>query len=275
MERTVPINGVELAFTEKGTDTPAILLIHGHHFNRTMWAPQIEFLHHRHRIIVPDLRGYGQSTIPAGTTETRLEQFAADSLALMDTLGIRNFVLGGLSMGGQIALEIYRQAAGRIEALLLADTFAGLDTPQRRQLRFTIADRLQQEGMAGYVREELTRMITPSNAARQPGVAAHVKEMMTTTPPAGAAAALRGRAQRQDYLPMLRSIRVPALVIVGREDFYTPVALTQQLMEGIPEAELALIEDAGHMPNLEQPQAFNAAVFSWLSRLAQQRPTQA
>lgn len=271
VERTLPINGVELAFSEQGTGTPAILLVHGHPFNRTMWAPQIESLHSRHRVIVPDLRGYGQSVIPAGATETRLEQFAADNLALMDALGIHNFVLGGLSMGGQIALEIHRQAGSRIEALLLADTFAGLDTPERRQMRFAIADRLERDGMAGYAREELTKMITPANASCQPHVAAHVMEMMTTAPPAGAAAALRGRARRQDYLPMLRSICVPTLVIVGREDFYTPVPLTQQLMEGIPGAELAVIEGAGHMPNLEQPKAFNAAVFSWLSRLAQQR----
>jgi pimeloyl-ACP methyl ester carboxylesterase len=267
MDRSISIDGVHLAFTEKGDGAPAIVLIHGHPFNRSMWRPQVEFLWSRHRVIVPDLRGYGESGIAPCANETRLEQFAADSLALMDSLGIEKFVLGGLSMGGQIALEIYRQAPKRIEALLLADTFAGLDAPERKQLRFATADRLEREGMAQYANEELTKMITPANAESQPHVAAHVMEMMLATPPSGAAAALRGRARRVDYLPLLEKISVPTLVLVGRYDFYTPVALSEQLVQGIPVATLSVIEDAGHMPNLEQPEAFNSAVSAWLNGL--------
>ena len=121
--------------------------------------------------------------------------------------------------------------------------------------------------MATYAQEELTRMITPANAERLPEVAAHVMEMMVTTPPRGAAAALRGRAQRADYLPMLKQIQVPTLVVVGREDVYTPLVLAEQICEQIPGAKLAVIENAGHMPNLEAPAAFNEALGSWLSGL--------
>lgn len=268
MDCSIQIDGIQLYYTEQGTGAPVILLIHGHPLNRTMWSPQVEVLGSRCRVIVPDLRGYGKSGIAVGATETRLEQLAADNLALMDGLGIEKFVLGGLSMGGQIALEIYRQAPKRIEALMLADTFAGLDTPERKQLRLVTADRLEREGMAHYAREELTKMIRPSNAERQPGVAAHVMEMMLTTPPEGAAAALRGRAHRVDYLPMLQDISVPTLVVVGRHDFYTPVALSEQLVERIRGATLSVIEEAGHMPNLEEPAAFNTAVSSWLNGLS-------
>jgi 3-oxoadipate enol-lactonase len=107
-------------------------------------------------------------------------------------------------------------------------------------------------------------MITPANAERLPEVAAHVREMMATTPPCGAAAALRGRAQRVDYLPLLKEIQVPTLVVVGREDVYTPLVLAEQLYEQIPGAKLTVIEDAGHMPNLEQPAIFNEALESWV-----------
>ncbi len=266
-ELLLRVNGVELSYRDSGAGRPPVLLIHGHPFNGTMWHPQVEFLKTGYRVVVPDLRGYGKSSLPDECRETKLETFAADNLALMDALGIRSFVLGGLSMGGQIVLEMFRQAPDRIEALLLADTFAGLDSAERKKLRFTTADRLEQDGMEAYAHEELTKMITPANAERLPEVAAHVMNMMTTTPPSGAAAALRGRAQRIDYIPMLRDIRVPTLVVVGREDAYTPVALAEQLREHIPGSNLAVIEGAGHMPNVERADAFNNVLRSWLRSL--------
>jgi pimeloyl-ACP methyl ester carboxylesterase len=267
MMSLMPASDIQVAFSGEGSGAPTVLLIHGHPFNRSLWRPQIEFLRTRCRVIVPDLRGYGETAMPVGATETRLEQFAADNLELMNALGIETFVLGGLSMGGQIVLDMYRQAPNRIQALLLADTFAGLDTPERKQMRFTIADRIEREGMATYACEELTKMIIPANAEREPNLAAHGMEMMVTTPPSGAAAALRGRAQRRDYLPMLRDISIPTLVVVGREDVYTPVVLAEQLVAGIGGAELVVIDGAGHLPNLERPAPFNDAVWSWMTTL--------
>jgi 3-oxoadipate enol-lactonase len=263
-ERVLSINGVELSYLDSGSDRRSLLLIHGHPFNRTMWTPQVELLRARYRVVVPDLRGYGKSSLPPGCRETRLETFAADNLALMEALGIGMFALGGLSMGGQIALEMYRQAPDRIQALLLADTFAGLDGPDRKRLRFTTADRLEHVGMETYAREELPKMIAPSNADECPEVAAHVLAMMTTTPRAGAAAALRGRAQRRDYLPLLKEIRVPTVIVVGREDAYTPVSFAEELHQHIPGATMAVIDGAGHLPNLERPAAFNEVCEAWL-----------
>src|SRR5258707_5953629 len=146
-EQILSINGISLSYCDAGNGSPTVLLIHGHPFDHTMWQPQIEFLKASCRAVVPDLRGYGSSALPAGCRETRLESFAADNLALMDALGIRQFVLGGLSMGGQIVLEMYRQAPERITALLLADTFAGLDSAERKQCRFAAADRVERDGM--------------------------------------------------------------------------------------------------------------------------------
>lgn len=258
------INGVDLSYSDAGGGSRTLLLIHGHPFNRTMWQPQVDCLRSSYRVLVPDLRGYGKSPLPEGSHETRLETFAADNLTLAESLGVKKFILGGLSMGGQIVLEMYRQAPDRIEALLLADTFSDLDTAERKQWRFTMADCLEREGMQKYANEELTKMITPANAGQLPKVAAHVMEMMTTTSPRGAAAALRGRAQRIDYTPLLRDIRVPTLVVVGREDSYTPVATAEKLRDGIRGAKLVVIEEAGHMPNLERPGAFNEALISWM-----------
>jgi 3-oxoadipate enol-lactonase len=254
------VNRTVLSYLDTGVGLTPLLLVHGHPFNHTMWAPQVEAFRRQYRVIAPDLRGYGRSPLPDQHRETHLDVFAADCLALLDALGVQEFLLCGLSMGGQIALEIVRQASSRVLALVLADTFAGLDIPERKQLRFITADRLEREGMGIYAKEELVKMITPANARQYPALAAHVMEMMTTAPPRGAAAALRGRAQRIDYIPTLADINVPTLVVVGRQDVYTPVALAEQLHQSITGSVLAIIEEAGHMPNLERPTEFNRAL---------------
>jgi 3-oxoadipate enol-lactonase len=157
VKRTAKLNGIEIFCSDVGDHGRNVLLIHGHPFNHTMWRPQTEYLQENHRVLVPDLRGYGKSSLPENARETTLETFAADNLALMDFLEVREFVLGGLSMGGQIILEMYRQAPHRIRALLLADTFAGLDSAERKQWRFTTADRLEREGMAPSPRKSSPR----------------------------------------------------------------------------------------------------------------------
>ena len=141
-------------YDDVGTGFP-IILVHGHPFNRTMWAPQVDFLHKTYRLVTPDLRGYGENKCDA--EKTLLSTFAKDILELADSLAIERFILGGLSMGGQIVLECYRQFPERIAALVLADTFAQLDTPERKRLRLVTADRLAAEGMKQYSFEELPK----------------------------------------------------------------------------------------------------------------------
>ena len=242
-----------------------IILVHGHPFNRTMWSPQADFLKSYYRVITPDLRGYGENRFEV--EKTSFSTFASDLLELADSLNLKRFVLGGLSMGGQIDLECYRQFPGRIAALVLADTFAQLDTPERRKLRLVMADRLIAEGMDNYSQQELPKMILPEHIDTMPDVAEHVLRMMKTTPPSGAAAALRGRAERVDYTPLLKQIEVPALIVVGDQDNYTPVSDAAFMHERIRNSEMVIIEKAGHMPNLEQPGAFNRAVLDFLVRV--------
>lgn len=107
-------------YEDSGSGFP-IILVHGHPFNRTMWRPQLDFFKSHYRVIAPDLRGYGENE--CGASKTLLSTFAADIRALADSLGIQHFALGGLSMGGQIVLECYRQFPERIVALVLSDTF--------------------------------------------------------------------------------------------------------------------------------------------------------
>jgi pimeloyl-ACP methyl ester carboxylesterase len=193
--------------------------------------------------------------------------FAADLVALLDRLELDQVVVGGLSMGGQIAMEFAHQHPERLRGLLLADTFAQGETPEGRATRNAMADRLQREGMAGYADEVLTKMITPANAAALPEVAAHVLGMMRGAPPEGAAAALRGRALRRDYRATLPAVAVPTLVVVGAADEYTPVADAELIAGLVPDARLVVIPDAGHLPNLERPEEFNHHLGAFLTTL--------
>ncbi|MFH8406135.1 alpha/beta fold hydrolase [Streptomyces sp. NPDC018019] len=264
------VNGITLRYEDTGKAAgETILLVHGHPFDHTMWAPQTAALAAAgHRVLVPDLRGYGASQVVPGLT--RLETFAADLAALLDHLGVtERIVLGGLSMGGQIVMECARRFPGRLRALVLADTFARAETPEGHRARNAMADRLLREGLRDYTEEVLDKMVAPRTIAARPAVAEHVRRMMLGTPPEGAAAALRGRAERPDYTDTLSRLAVPALVAVGRDDTYTPVADAEFLHARIPDARLAVVEDAAHLPNLEQPHAFNAALTAFLSALPQ------
>jgi len=262
----IKVKPAQLAYESAGKGTP-IVLIHGHPFDHTMWAPQITAFSDRYQVISPDLRGYGKSPLPAAIATT-FEDYATDVLGLLDSMKIDGFHLSGLSMGGQIIMEIFRQAPDRVKSLIFADTFAGLDTPEAKQARNAAAIKLEEEGMAGYADEVISKMITPAHVRSQPDVAAHVLKMMKSTLPLAAATAMRARSERIDYLNIvLPEIDIPTLVIVGREDEFTPVAKAEELQSHLQNCKLVIIEDAGHMPNMEQPEEFNKVVLDFLDGL--------
>ncbi|MEU6354078.1 alpha/beta hydrolase [Streptomyces sp. NPDC047072] len=240
------------------TATP-LVLVHGHPFDHTMWNPQLDTFSDDRRVLAPDLRGYG--TPPYASPVTRFEQFAENIEALLDASGIETCVLAGLSMGGQIAMDCCRRFPGRIRGLVLADTFPAAETPEGVRVRHEMADRLLREGMRGYADEVLEKMVAPYAA---PEVKAHVHRMMTATDPRGAAAALRARAARPDYRELLTRLTVPALVVVGADDTYTPVADAQAMHAALPDSALHVVEGAAHLPNLERPAEFDAALGAFL-----------
>jgi pimeloyl-ACP methyl ester carboxylesterase len=264
------VNGISLGFDDAGpAGGPPLVLVHGHPFDRSMWAPQRDhFASAGYRVVVPDLRGYGESTVVPGITP--LEAFARDIAALLDRLGVGRFVVGGLSMGGQIVMEIHRLFPERVRGLLLADTTAEAETPEGKRFRNSMADRLLREGLAPYAHEVLPKMIAPATIARRPDVAEHVLGMMLGTSPEGAAAALRGRAERPDYRATLAGATVPTLVVVGDGDEYTPLADARLIHDTVPGSTLAVVPDAAHMPNLEWPTAFNETFAAFLRTIPEE-----
>ncbi|MGW9478563.1 alpha/beta fold hydrolase [Saccharomonospora azurea] len=261
---SLPLPGLTLDYDDVGRGHPVVLL-HGHPFDRTLWRPQVERLTSEgFRVIAPDLRGYGTSRIDASTLVTPFEQHTLDLDVLLDHLRIDTFVLGGLSMGGQLALDSQRRFGRRVDALVLAATSARADTAAQRRERWATAERLSREGMGALPEELLPRMMSAHSIRTLPATVKHVRRMMHATSAAGAAAAVRGRADRRDYVAELGDIAPPTLVVVGTEDTYTPVAEADLLHQRIPDARLVVLDEVGHLPNLEREADFNDHLVTFL-----------
>ncbi|WP_217140304.1 alpha/beta fold hydrolase [Streptomyces sp. AC627_RSS907] len=259
------VRGATIEYDDSGPSGGLpLLLIHGHPFNRTLWAPQVTALTAAgYRVVTPDLRGYGRSSVTPG--KVLLADFADDLAALLDHLAIERAVVGGVSMGGQITMEFQARHPDRVRALVLSDTSAPAETAEGKEFRNRLADRLLAEGMDGYAHEVIDKMLASYNVAALPDVTARVLAMMRATDPRGAAAALRGRAERRDYRDVLAAVRAPVLVVVGSDDVYTPVAEAESIRRLVPHSTLAVIEKAGHLPGVERPERFNAALLDFLA----------
>lgn len=264
MKRVARVREIELAYTDEGRG-PVIVFLHGFPFDRSMWRGEVEKLSSSFRVIAPDLRGHGETT--ATREPSTMEELAEDISALLDELNIPRAVVCGLSMGGYVALALYRAHPERVRALVLADTRAQADTEDARRTREENAQRALAEGMQPIVSAMLPKLLSTRTRENAPEVVARVREMMLGVKPEGAAAALRGMALRRDQSDLLSKIDVPVLIIVGSEDAVTPPSEAETLHERIEGSRLVRIEGAGHVSNIERPAEFDRALEEFLEGL--------
>jgi 3-oxoadipate enol-lactonase len=245
-----------------------LLLVHGFPFSSAMWRPQIEAPPAGWRVIAPDLRGFGASPPPATLQGTTLDMMADDLAALLERLAVRSAVVCGLSMGGYITFALLRRHPALVRALVLCDTRPEADTEEIRRGRLQMAERVALDGTAAVVDAMLPKVLAPGAAYLQPEVAAEVRGIMESAPPAGVIAALHAMAARPDSTPMLRSINVPTQIIVGEHDQITPAGDAQLMTRAIRGAQIEIIPEAGHLPNLENAQLFDRALEAFLVTVA-------
>ncbi len=266
---TYTSRGLRLAWREAGAGLP-VLLLHAFPLSGEMWDSQLAALSGAFRVIVPDLSGLGASQgVPPTPPNTvcRMSDLAADAVALLDHLEIGRAVVGGLSMGGYAALALCEGAPERLRGLILADTRAGADTEEGRQIRLETARRVLQEGMDFLARSLTPKLLGRTTRERRPDVVAWVERMIREAPPAGVAAAQRGMAVRPDRTWVLRRLDVPVLILVGEEDEVTPIAEARAMEREIRGGELVTLPEAGHLASLERPETFNEALAGFLRRL--------
>lgn len=258
------MRGIKMAYEMEGTGQPLVLL-HGFPFNRTMWREQVAALKESYRVIMPDLRGHGDTE--ATDEPATMDEMARDVAALLDELEISRAVIGGLSMGGYVSLAFARRFPLHVRALILADTRPQADTDEMRAYREQQAQKVLAEGMESIADWLLSKLFTPSTLKENGEAVRHVHEMILSTKPQGAASALRGMATRSDQTEFLPSILAPALIVVGSQDQITPVADAELMRREIRGSRLEVIEGADHVSNLERPAEFNRALKDFLNAL--------
>ncbi|HEX7939316.1 MAG TPA: alpha/beta fold hydrolase [Gemmatimonadaceae bacterium] len=257
------INGVDIAYDDIGAGQP-VLFIHAFPLNRTMWAPQVSALVERCRCVAADLRGFGESAMEG---QPSIVHYADDLAALLDHLRIEQAVVVGCSMGGYTALAMWRQHRDRVRALVLADTRSGADSDETRARRRQLIAVANDEGSLGVANVQIPSLVGKTTREKQPDTYDAVHRMMAQAKPAAIVGAIEAMMGRPDSTPMLATINVPTLIVVGEEDVPTPVNESRAMNALIPGSQLQIIAQAGHLSNLEKPAAFNHVLTEFIGTL--------
>jgi 3-oxoadipate enol-lactonase len=247
------IGARELAYESFGGGEP-LVLVHAFPLDGRMWTATARSLADRCRVLVPDMRGFGASDL--GGSEPSIADMADDVAALLDSLGLPRASVGGLSMGGYVALAFAARHRSRLERLILADTRAAADSEVARAGRADALALVAQDGVPALVERQLATLLSPAASA---AVREHVRGLGKQSRE-GVSAGIRALRDRPDRRAELAAIGCPTLVIVGTEDKISPPAEMADLARAIPGARLVEIAGAGHLSNLEKPSEFSAAI---------------
>ena len=242
-----------------------IVLLHAFPVSARMWEPLLAALPTRLDVLAPDFRG--APGVPLGNAEPILDVLADDVARLLDDRGIESAIVGGLSMGGYVAMALLRRHRERVAGLVLADTRAVADTAEGRANRLSMAGELESDPTTRVLfTKTLPTLIGPTSKAQRPQVVSAVEQMVGATPPASAAWWQRAMAERPDSFDTLRAVRVPALVVVGAEDELTPPADARAMVDVLADATLVEIAGVGHFSALESPEPFAEAMTTFAER---------
>jgi pimeloyl-ACP methyl ester carboxylesterase len=259
-------DGVEIGYDDVGAGIP-VAFVHGFPHNRALWSPQVSALVDRARCIAPDLRGFGETSRHGPYT---MDQYADDVAMLLRSLGVERAVIAGLSMGGYVAFSLWRRHRSLVRALVLAHTRAGPDTDEGRGKRRALIEVAQTRGSGAVADGQITGMLGKTTREKRPAMIDEVHRMLASAPVEGIVGALEAMMARVDSTETLTTIDVPTLVIAGAEDALIPRSEVDILHEAIRGSRLEVIEQAGHVSNVERPAAFNHLLSEFLASLQYQ-----
>ncbi len=254
----------EIAYEVMG-DGPPVVLLHPFPVSRRFWLPAAELLAARYRLVLPDLRGHGESG--AGKGPATMEKHAADIARLCERAGVGRAVFAGVSIGGYVLFEFWRRYRERVSAVIFSDTRAAADTEEARAARLKSAEDVEQSGPVPYIDGLLPKLLGETTLSNRPDLVEGARRMMLHSKVAGIAAALRGLAARPDSTPTLKTINVPVLVLNGSEDTLTGQGDAASLHNGIAGSRLEIIPKAGHYAVFEQHEAAARLIRGFLDGL--------
>jgi len=255
-------NGIDINYEIEG-DGPVVTFSHSLACSLAMWDDQVRALRGRYRVLRYDTRGHGQTSAPKG--EYTLSQLSADLLGLLDGLGIAQTHFVGLSMGGMIGQVFALEHPGRFQSLVLCDTSSRYPAGAAS----VWADRIktvEAQGMTPMVEPTLGRWFTAPFRARRPDVMDRVGKLIRDTPPQGYVGCCHA-LPKIDVTDRLGAVTCPALVIVGEEDPGTPVDMARAIHAALPGSELAILREASHLSNMEQPEEFSRVLGGFLDKV--------
>jgi pimeloyl-ACP methyl ester carboxylesterase len=257
------INEINLAYDDCGSG-PAVLLIHGFPLNRGMWQSQLQPLAGAgFRVIAPDLRGFGESDAPERGYS--MDGFADDLIALLDALHIDRAVIGGMSMGGYILMDLLERHPQRISAACFIATKSSADDEEGRARRSSMAAKAEKLGSNPIIKFFAELLFAPETTHSKPELIALVTSWMRSTHPRALAGALLAMRDRKDYTPLLPGFRLPSQVIVGSEDRTASQKALELFTTGLPNCRSRVIAGGGHMVNMEKPEEFNDTLLGFLN----------
>jgi 3-oxoadipate enol-lactonase len=260
------LNNLKIGYTDDGPDNaPTIVFIHGFPFDKSMWERQIDTLKDNFRVVSYDVRGHGESDI--GQADFSIDLFVSDLIALMNHLKIDMAVVCGLSMGGYIALRAMELHPTRLLGLVLCDTQCAADTPEGKEKRMKAIASLQEVGVKAYAESSIPNLFAPESLKTKERSVDFIQELILKTPIKTLCNTLQALAARPETCSRLADVSVPVLILVGKEDKITPVASAMFMHERIRGSSIRIIDDAGHLSNLENPDDFNYQLKEFLVAL--------
>lgn len=258
-------NGITMSFDDFGKGETPIIFVHGFPFDKSSWAPQMAFMKKTNRVIAYDIRGFGATT--SGKPAASMRVYADDLVKFMDNMGISKAIVCGLSMGGYIVLNAVQRYPERFKALILSDTQSIADTEEARKKRYQTIEQIKTDGLAVFTEGVIKNVFCADSRMHRKEVIHSVKEVVLSTSPETIIAGLTALAERADMTSSLKDITIPTLIICGKEDAMTPPNQAEALHIAIKNSVLQIIENAGHLSNLEQSDAFNKHLAGFIATL--------
>jgi pimeloyl-ACP methyl ester carboxylesterase len=253
--------GASIAYADVGSGLPTVF-VHGFPHNRTLWAAQTAALAGSARCLAVDLRGFGRSSVAGPYT---VDRYADDVACVLDAAGVAEAAVVGLSMGGYVALALWRRHRTRVRALALVSTRATADDDAAREKRRALIERARHEGSEAVADDQVTGAVSRATLERRPELVRQIVAMQSSAPAEGIVGALEAMMARPDSTGDLAGITVPTIVIAGRDDSLIRPSTARALHASIPSSRLELLDRAGHLCNLERAAAFNHVLGEFLA----------
>ena len=263
---TIAVNNFNLSYDDVGECDVPVIFLHGYPFDKTMWQGQLDLLKKDYRLIACDIRGFGQSSDE--TSVLSMELFSGNLIAFMDTLKIKKAILCGLSMGGFIALNVVEKFPERFEALILCDTQCIADTPEVKEKRYKTIEEIGAKGVTEFNEGFIKSVFCKDAWLNKTELVKRLSSVVFANSQTIITKGLIALAERPETCATLYKITMPTLIICGREDEVTPLPQSEFMHTNIKGSLLAVIDNAGHVSNLEQPDAFNKHLLDFLTNLA-------